>query len=365
MVTSDNPKYPKTKLQPRDRDSADLKAQVARIENNLMPERVMESTNANMGAPLMLPDGNILNGNGRTMGIRGAYQQGKAESYRQAILDNAQRLGLNAEEVSKMKNPVLVRTPTSDLTDEQINAFTQSKSGGANFSATEQAKVDAGKLTSDMLTGYSVNQDGNIDLSAPANREFVNNIFGAVTNANESPAYRQKDGTLNKKGIDRVKSTLFSKAYGDDEKLLEMSNSPDDNVRNVTNALLNAAPKMAQVQLGMEQGTLNKYEKMSKDISEAAQKLSALKNQNISVGEYLNQQSMFDADREEMRNILEFMDKNKRSGRKLTKFLNEIAEDIKRQGDPRQGELFSEKKKPLSEMEIINRAKKKVEENGN
>lgn len=102
------------------------------------------------------------------------------------------------------------------------------------------------------------------------------------------------DGRINQDGINRVKRALFALAYDDGGLISRMSESTDDNVRGATNALLTAAPAIAKVRAGMKNGTLHKYDLSA--IADAVKKLSALRNQNKTVANYLQEQSLFGED---------------------------------------------------------------------
>ena len=142
-----------------------------------------------------------------------------------------------------------------------------------------------------------------------------------------------------------------------------MAESTDDNVRNVSTALMNAAPKMAEIQIGADRGNLHKYN-LAKDVADAVKKLSALRDEGTPVNEYLKKQSMFDEyqDTDEMREVLEFLDRNKRSSKRIGQFLNKVADIVKAQGDPKQEQLFESE--PLTERAIIAAARESVENGG-
>ena len=76
-----------------------------------------------------------------------------------------------------------------------------------------------------------------------------------------------------------------------------MSESTDDNVKGVTNALSNAAPSIAQVQAGMQNGTLHKYDLSA--IADAVEKLSDLREEGKTVTDLYNKfekQKLIDVD---------------------------------------------------------------------
>ena len=100
---SKNEAYPQD-LQPRDRQRTAMRLQVDSMANSLRPEDLADSRNLNQGAPIVRSDLTVLNGNGRTLAIQKAYQTGKAEEYKQYLLDNAEKLGLDKGNVAAMVN---------------------------------------------------------------------------------------------------------------------------------------------------------------------------------------------------------------------------------------------------------------------
>lgn len=89
-----NPAFP-AELQPRDRTRAASEQQIARIANDVKPELLAESPKAADGAPVVGADRVVESGNARTIALRRAYANGKADAYRQFIIDNAARFGID------------------------------------------------------------------------------------------------------------------------------------------------------------------------------------------------------------------------------------------------------------------------------
>ena len=356
-----NESYPE-KLQPRDRDRVEMTEQAVRIANSLSPIDLMESRNVNQGAPVVRSDGVVLNGNGRTMAIRRAYETGKGKGYKDAIVQNAEKLGLDADKVSEMRRPVLVREVAQDISDEDVRDIISSTAGGARLGASEQAKIDAKKITKEALDLFP--EDEVVDLTQAKSQDFVRAVIGDITtNADERNALTDHDGNVAQDGINRVKRALFARAYGDDGLISRMSESTDDNIRGVSNALLTAAPEVAKVQKSMEAGALYDYDLNA--ISAAAKKLSALRNEGKPVATFLKEQSLFGEETAtpEAKEILRFFDRKKFAPNKIAQFLREIAKGIRNQGNPKQGSLFGAREpKPL--LEIIKQAADNVENGG-
>ena len=223
-----NENYP-AEFQPRDRERFAMQAQLSQMANNLRPADLMSSRNLNQGAPITRGDGVVLNGNGRTAAISHAYELGKADTYRKAVAEAAESFGLDRESVSKMKNPVLVRELVDELSVEDLKAINESKVGGSQIGSSEQAKIDAQKISLATLQKYVDNDEG--DLTTAANREFVTEVLNEILSKDDLNAYTTKDGTPNKDAYARVKHALFALAYGDSNLLDTISESADNNIR--------------------------------------------------------------------------------------------------------------------------------------
>ena len=333
-----NPGYPAA-LQPRDRERVMMRQQVTRMSNTLRPEDLADGRNLNQGAPLIRNDGVVLNGNGRTIAIQRAQARNKerATAYRDYLVENAATFGLSKEEVESVKNPVLVREVQGDISDVLMQDIIGSTTGGARMGASEAAQADAEKITYAMLDAYVPNDKG--DLTTAANRNFVAGILHKVVGNGEMNAYLDKDGHVNADGIQRVKRALFACAYGDDELVAKMSESTDDDIRNVSNGMMAAAPMMAR--LSVKKGV--PYVKELQDaIGAAVKQLDALRASGESVKDYLGAQALFaeHEDSAEMRAILSFLDENKRSGKRIATFFSRVATTLDKMETPSGNELF-------------------------
>ncbi|MBQ7629496.1 MAG: hypothetical protein IJS81_04700, partial [Selenomonadaceae bacterium] len=222
-----NKNYP-AELQPRDRGRVTMQANLISIANSLRPEDLMESRNLNQGAPIIRDDGVVLNGNGRTAAIIYAYENNKASNYRQTLINDAEKFGVNRDEVSKMKNPVLVREIVDELTEKDLKSITQSQTGGDRIGASEQARIDAENISAYSLQLYEDNENG--DLTTAANYEFVSSVLNDIAGKTDLNAYTTKEGGISKDGYERVKRALFALAYGDSGLIDKIAESTDNNI---------------------------------------------------------------------------------------------------------------------------------------
>ena len=355
-----NPGYPSA-LQPRDRERVVMRQQVERMSNTLRPEELGEGRNLNQGAPLIRSDGVVLNGNGRTIAIARAQARNKerAAAYRNYLMENAETFGLSREAVARVDNPVLVREVQGDISADTMNDIIGSTTGGSRMGASENAQADADKLTHTVMDTYVPNEKG--DLTTAANRDFVAGILHKVVGQGELNAYLDKDGHVNADGIQRVKRALFAAAYGDDEIVAKMAESTDDDTRNVSNGLMAAAPMMARLSVKKD---VPHIRELRDAIADAVKQLDTLRASGDSVKDYLGAQALFSEheDSAEMREILSFLDENKRSGKRIGNYFTHIAESLDGMENPTDSDLFETQLPSL--MDVLEEAKTHAETGG-
>ncbi|EIY1287995.1 hypothetical protein MMF14_003462 [Escherichia coli] len=135
-----NPDYPQ-ELQPRDRTRASSLLQVNQISKDLRPAQLTDSGLSSHGAPIIGEDNAVESGNGRTMGIIKAYQDGNADRYREYLIDHATEFGIRPEKVESMAAPVLVRRRLTKVDRVQF-AKDSNISDLQEMAASEKAFVD-------------------------------------------------------------------------------------------------------------------------------------------------------------------------------------------------------------------------------
>lgn len=345
-----NKAYPQ-ELQPRDRQRVSMQEQVTTMANELRPADLGAGRNLNQGAPIIRKDGVVLNGNGRAMAIQKATAAGgdKATAYRKYIFEHSKEFGLSRSNLAQLRRYMLVREVVDDIDADMMQDIIGSTAGGSRMGASEQAKADAKKIRPRDLDSYVDNEQG--DLTTAANQNFVASVLYRIVGKNERNAYTDEHGNVNADGIQRVKRALFSLAYNDDGLIDKMAESTDDNIRNVSRGLMSAAPAFARVNLAVKDGQAYEYD-AGKTISDAVKHLDALRREGKPVKDYLNEQSMFSEyqDTDEVREVLRFFDENKRSGKRIGIFLNDMAHSILEQGSPNQTSLMDGGRATLGEI---------------
>ena len=350
-----NKNYPQ-ELQPRDRERATMQTEVSSMAGDIIPEQITSSLNLNQGAPVVRSDGVVLNGNGRTLALITAYKRNLADNYKKYLIEHSDEFGIDKADIEKIDQPILVREITDELTDEEIQDVINSTTGGSRLGSSEKAVNDSKKLKLADLQGYEENETG--DLTTAGNRQYAWNIANKIIPAKEMNEYTTKIGELNADGYQRVKRALFSVAYEDPGLIEKMAQSTDDIIKNVSNALMYAAPQIAHTQLSINEGHSENYP-LSETISAAVKLYENAKREGgpIELIIQRNEFAFFDKESDETMKILEIMEQNKRKPKLLGKFFSTMAKYIEKQGDPNRVSLFDDQStSKLSFQEILHQS---------
>lgn len=331
------PTQQKDENQFRDRDRASSQAQINNIARNLDPRKLASSPTMDVGAPLLALDGKtIIAGNGRSMAIQQAYQEGGADGYRQFLQDNSAQFGIDQAQLNEMENPVLVRRLTSPVDIAQV-AINSNEQGGMRMSDLEQAKVDARRLPS--MDNFVANDDG--DINSADNQYFIGQF---IKNQTENVRNELLDsrGNLSQTGVQRMRNAMLYEAYGDSQTLSRLIENTDQGAKNVLNALTSIAPKVAQTQQGIDSGKLSSDVNISEDVIQAVEKYNQLNAQGFKISDYLAQEDFVGDLSPEAREILTIFDENRRSSKRIAQVLGSYLNKAQVQGDTSIMSLFGE-----------------------
>lgn len=337
-----NPKFPQ-ELQPRERDRAASADQISRIASRLRPDFLGESPKASEGAPIVGHDGIVESGNGRVLAIRQAYESKNpgSRAYKQFLSDNAERFGLDPKAITDKSNPVLVRIRTSEVDRPQFVKEANEQSI-ASMSPVEQARSDAKMLKGALLDLFHPSESG--DINTAANMNFVRAFMKDVVGPNEIGRYTTASGQLSREGVARIRNGIFARAYGDSPEgliaLEKLAESPDNNVRNITTAMLRNAPGFASFKEGIDQGTRYPLD-LAPDISAAMSKMSSLRENGMPIPDYLRQGALYGEDLTPIqKRLLQVFDENKRGANTIDSILKNYLRGADAAGSPDQAGLF-------------------------
>lgn len=335
-ATTLSPTQQKDDNQFRDRDRTASQSQINNIARNLDPRKLAASPTMDIGAPLLALDGKtIIAGNGRSMALRQAYQEGGAEGYRQFLKDNADRFGVDSAQLDAVENPVLVRRLTSPVDIAQV-AINSNEQGGMRMSELEQAKVDARRLPS--MDSFVA--DEHSEINSTDNQQFIRQF---IQNQPENLRNELLDskGNLSQTGVQRIRNAMLYQAYGDSQTLSRLIENTDQGAKNVLNALTALAPKVAQTQQDINSGVLSDVS-ISRDIIQAVEKYNQLNEQGYKITDYLAQNDFVGDLTPVAREILTIFDENRRSGKRIAQVLGAYFDQAQMQGNLSQASMFGD-----------------------
>jgi N12 class adenine-specific DNA methylase len=143
-----NPNHFIFEAQPKDRSKGSGIKTAQAMESNLKPEQLAPNFSAYYGPPIVTTRGEVIQGNGRADGIISYYESNPKDpkGYIESIKKLAEITGIPTEEISKMKNPVLVRVV--DMADKDVIKLGQHKAEDLESGGKRpiDAKITAKKL---------------------------------------------------------------------------------------------------------------------------------------------------------------------------------------------------------------------------
>lgn len=345
--------------QPRDRSRAASDVQVQGIANKPDYRRLSDSPVMDVGAPTLSHDGKIVGGNGRFEGVNRAYDQGSAGDYLANLKADAAAKGIDPAKIDGMKKPVLVRRITQPFDTRKL-AVASNSGTSLQYSGLELAKIDAERMKG--LADLDVTDSGDIALTG-SNIQNVRHALGDYSAA-ELGALTDKDGMLSQEGVRRIRNAMLYQAYGNNPTLARLVESTDNDLRNVSAALVKAAGSAARVRADIKSGALPPELDISADLVGAVETLSKIKSQGMAVEEFLAQIGMFGEEvSEQSKFILRVLDANARSQKKIAEFIkayyDSVAQidlstnDIFGAGVPTKPELLTNAKERITDRQPV------------
>ena len=220
--------------QPKKRTDKASTISSEKIAANINPAEITSSITAYTGAPTVNSRGETIQGNNRSAALKSMWKShaDQAGIYKQYLMDHADEFGLKAEDIAKMKNPVLVNMV--DVDDNKAIELGQHSAQDTESGGVERIKVKntiqkmgddmksfAKKLleSSDDEASFSqlVDKNGNKVLKWMNTKDFISDT--QYTSALDS------DGNLTAEAVNDLKSIMYGSIFqGGSERLEEMFN---------------------------------------------------------------------------------------------------------------------------------------------
>jgi hypothetical protein len=354
-----NPAYDQN-LQPRQRDRAASQRQIEQMAQNLVPEAYLWDFKAlDKGAPIIGDDMMVESGNGRTLALRRAAQQGgeRWQDYRAQLAGQAAELGI-AGELDGKAAPVLVRERITDVNRTEF-AREANSAPVLQMSPLELAKVDAQRISDDLLLQLVVKDDQSIDkaLRAASNRAFVGGFMRSLSE-NERAMLLRRNGTLNQMGIWRMKAALFTRAFPGEagERIADtFLEALDSDTKNFESAISGTLPRISRAQSLISSGQRSADLDISADVSASLDMLARLRETGMLPQHYVEQSSMFERELTPFQErLLLHFDAIGRKPKQIRMFFGAYADMVEDAPHPEQGDMFGAVAAP-SKDDILSR----------
>lgn len=218
-----NPNHFLPEAQPKNRATNESQSNSDLIAQNMNPALITETTTAFNGAPVVNARGEAIQGNNRIIGLQKMYSgyAESAEKYKQYLMDNAERFGLDKNAIANMQNPVLVNMVDVDDAEAirlgQFDSHDMESGAGEVFKAKQTlAKMGSEKMQS--FLNILLEDHGNPDMAisemvrrnAPSVIEWLaKNNF--ITQQQAANCYN--NGALNTSATDALREMLNQQLF--------------------------------------------------------------------------------------------------------------------------------------------------------
>lgn len=334
-----NANYP-TEYQPRMTDRAGSLETISGIATNPKFPNLTRLESIQEGTPVLTSDGVTVAGNHRVAGFLQMMRDNPQayESYKQYVRDNSAKLGVDP--ATLQGDFILSRMLPAGFDAVRIASDTN-VSGVRHMAPIEKARQDAGNVTPELLSLFTESESG--EVNTRDNATFISRFMNEVVPASEKSALMDKNGNLNQDGVNRVRNALFYKAYGSIALLDLIAESTDNNVKRLTNSLVNVAPKIVKHVSDVQNGVAYDVG-LPNMIASAAEQWVRMKNAGQKVYMFAMQTELGDtADTIRAKNLLLAMEANIKSAKQLTEFYNHMINAVTDAGNPKAQTLFSMK----------------------
>jgi len=224
--------------------------------------------------------------NGRTAGLRAAYERGTADTYKRELIGDSAMHGIDASVIEGMKAPVLVRLYSEK--NNQANMGAKSQSQALGLSAAEQAATDATLMDAATLEAFGAGE-----MDGAGNRDFARGFIGKLQAEGQDVAgMMDASGALSPAGVTRLQAALVHKAYGDGDLVESMFGSTDNDIRAIGESLKAVAGEWANMRHAAEVGAINPEVDVTGSLLQAIRLVQKARRERASLYDAINQVDM-------------------------------------------------------------------------
>lgn len=221
--------------------------------------------------------------NGRTAGLRAAYERGTAEAYKRELMADAELHGIDPAVIQGMNSPMLVRLYSEK--DNQSNMGAKSQSQALGLSASEQAATDAELVDASVVSAF---ESGELD--SAGNRDFARAFIGKLQeNGQDVAGMMDGNGSLSQAGKNRLQAAMVHKAYGDGDLVETLFSSNEGEIRAIGESLKDIAGEWAVLRQAAANGSINPQVDVTGNLMQAVSMVQKARRENSSLYDAINQ----------------------------------------------------------------------------
>ena len=328
-------------MQPHDRS---LPASITRrdeiAQKHIAEEALGETTDLNRGTQIIDKNNKSLSGSLRKM-IWGVLSPEKKQKYYDMLRAEAPSRGIDPSVVDDIEaageEPNLIRRLMDDV-DLVEFAKDANTDVGTGYNPTEVAAMIENVMKPQ---DFQVLEHGSATslqdaLTAARNKGFVTRVFKRVPNS-EKGRYLDADGVINRDGVELMRGVLWHGVFGDNPGLMNLVVSADPDIKNIMRALDNSIIDLNRLEAQIDMGILDPALSIADDLATAVEEVrnvKALDSQYESVQQRIHQTGFFKAQdlTEPVKLIMEVIDTNIRSAKKIAEFIDEYTTRVIKYG---------------------------------
>jgi hypothetical protein len=357
FLGNEDASYPK-QYQPRDRSTPASRMQIEEISNQPDNNKLIPSIDFFDGSPIIDKNGFVVIGNGRSIGLKEAYKKGKAENYKQKLIEAFPHL-----DPAGFDEPVLIRKFRPDTNEADIIKLSKlsNDDNKLRYNVVETAKLDAENMASSRAINFY--QKGAVEKDA--NLEFYQRFFSTIP-VEQRGNFITKTGELSQAGRLRIEAGLLQSAYNNDNLTRFVYEDLDPLSARITNSLKEIAPDIIKIKNLIEAKQIDPQLDVSKEIGEAFEIYAIHKQSGLDLGNTLNTYNLYGNDVPPLTNaILRTFFKNEKnasgilSQSQLNAILDDFVSRIQNSKTSESGfEFASNKLDPLDILQDIKQKRK-------
>jgi len=240
--------------------------------------------------PVVTKEGIVVDGNNRVMSRKLAAKKGTDTKYKEALVNEADMYGINPDEISNVKNPIIVFEAENEMpyNTETLAKFNKQdkKEKSSSGKAVEFSKTLSDRAKRQIAEVYDqAERPSDVTSDVKAVKQLRDILLNNnIIQSNEIPRYFDVDkGVMTKEGVSLMENIALGSVFNE-QTINTLSLQGMGDIRN----------KILQSLVGLiNNASLEEKYRLGNEISKAIEVIYQLKTTKQSVEEYLDQPDLY------------------------------------------------------------------------